>query len=122
MSAEFKKPKRANIRKKSKDEDDSEGDDQDDVRARLEETKREQKFRSRGPGVDTDTLRTGKRLGESTSDTEEVVEEKESLLNSQFSTEQKGQATYTVMEQVSATLCFSLAQASPMHLHPNFPA
>jgi hypothetical protein len=104
-TAGFKKPNRSNIRKKNKDEDEDD-DDQDDVRARLEETKREQKFRSRGPGVDADTLRTGKRIGETEGEVEDVVETKESLLDSQFSTENQGQASYTLMEQVGASSSF----------------
>lgn len=90
------------MRKKAKQE---EGNDDDDdfeaVRANLEETKREQKFRARGGGVDSETLLGAGRAKRPELPVEEDGDPtQESLLNSQFSAENEGQASYTLMEQV----------------------
>lgn len=102
------KARRGNIRKKKRGEGDDEEDETGDVRALLEETKREQKYRARGGGVDTGTLLTGGAKRKSEVVLDDVAEQ--SLFESQFSAENEGGAgNLSVMEQVSGP------QDSPAH-------
>lgn len=95
----IKKARKGNFRKKEKVEDEEESVD---VRKAIEETRKEQKFRVRGAGVDAEKLATSE-----TTTVKKVVDEEEqpagsalgSLLDSQFSTENEERTHYGLMEK-----------------------
>mmetsp|Transcript_4891 Transcript_4891/g.11706 ORF Transcript_4891/g.11706 Transcript_4891/m.11706 type:complete len:299 (+) Transcript_4891:218-1114(+) len=96
----IKKARRGNIRKKSKEEKEEDEGGDEDARRVLEETRKEQQYRSRGSGVGTDALMAAGRAKRGPVVPEGDGDEVESsLLDSQFSSENAGTANLTVMEQ-----------------------